>query len=208
MSPKVVDITERKSHIIKAAIPIIAQRGMALSRMEDIADAAGIGKGTIYEYFKSKAELFNACFHFTMDEFFKVVLERYPRNTSPSETIRILFRIIGEQFLTFPKDYYLILSDIWLIASKKEFMGTENPYDLAGYIREFRTIGKALIEQGITEGEFRDVDAYYHAVLAGAVFDGLILHWMLDRDSFDMVRAAEEFAEMFLKSIRKEHTPS
>jgi len=204
MSPKIVDPEERKKHIIEAAIPLIGHRGIAQTRMEDIAKAADIGKGTIYEYFKSKEEVFQACFHFVMNEFFRSVMERYPRNASPSETLRVLFRVMGEQFVTFPQDYYLILSDLWLIASKREFLGKENPYDLAGYLGEFRAAGKAIIEQGSAAGEFREVDAYYHAVLAGAIFDGLVLHWMLDRNGFDMLTAVEVFTDMFLKSLRKE----
>lgn len=201
MSPKIVDPEEKKRHIIQSAIPLIAHRGIAQVRMEDIARAADIGKGTIYEYFQSKEEIFLACFHFVMNEFFKSVLDKYPQKASPPETLRTLFRIMAEQFMDFPVDYYLILSDLWLIASKRQFLGKENPYDLAGYLREFRALGKAIIDQGITDGTFRTVDSYYYAVLAGAQFDGLILHWMLDREGFDMLKAVEEFSRMFLNSL-------
>jgi len=51
----------RKSHrlarevaILSAALRMFAERGYDGARIEDIADAAGIGKGTLYVYFASK----------------------------------------------------------------------------------------------------------------------------------------------------------
>ena len=66
MSPKIVDVEEKKKGIIQAAIGIIARRGLAQTKMEDIAQAAEIGKGTLYEYFKSKDEIFQGAFYRVM----------------------------------------------------------------------------------------------------------------------------------------------
>ena len=47
----------REGAILSAALRIFAERGYGGARMEDIADAAGIGKGTLYVYFPSKLAL-------------------------------------------------------------------------------------------------------------------------------------------------------
>jgi AcrR family transcriptional regulator len=43
--------------IIAAALELIAERGVAAVRMDDIADRAGVGKATIYRRYRSKDEL-------------------------------------------------------------------------------------------------------------------------------------------------------
>lgn len=50
----------RPSEIIAAALPLFGENGYAATRLEDVANCAGISKGTIYLYFDSKETLFNA----------------------------------------------------------------------------------------------------------------------------------------------------
>jgi TetR/AcrR family transcriptional regulator, repressor for uid operon len=62
MSPKVstqykIELRER---ILHSAVTIFSKNGFDKSRMEDISLEAGISKGTLYLYFKSKDELFFA----------------------------------------------------------------------------------------------------------------------------------------------------
>ena len=59
---------EKRNHIIAAAITTFAQKGYAGTRIVEVAQAAGIGKGTIYEYFRSKEDLFFATFEQLMYE--------------------------------------------------------------------------------------------------------------------------------------------
>jgi len=51
---------QKKERIIAAALTAFAQKGYAGTRIIEVAQAAGIGKGTIYEYFRSKEALFFA----------------------------------------------------------------------------------------------------------------------------------------------------
>ena len=49
---------ERRQAILAAALQEFSARGFAAARLDDIADAAGIAKGTIYLYFRDKEALF------------------------------------------------------------------------------------------------------------------------------------------------------
>ena len=51
----------KKEQILEAATSIFLDRDYSRVRMEEIAEAAGVGKGTVYEYFKNKEDLFMAC---------------------------------------------------------------------------------------------------------------------------------------------------
>jgi AcrR family transcriptional regulator len=49
-----------KKRIIEAAITVFAKKGFHQAKMTDIAKEVGVSKGTLYQYFKSKEDLFEA----------------------------------------------------------------------------------------------------------------------------------------------------
>lgn len=57
---------DKETAILKAALKAFAAYGMAEATTRQIADIAGIGKSTIYEYFQSKEELQSAAFQYLM----------------------------------------------------------------------------------------------------------------------------------------------
>ncbi|WP_406677238.1 TetR/AcrR family transcriptional regulator [Moorella sp. ACPs] len=49
---------DKRQQILAAATGVFATRGFYQAKIADIAAAAGVGKGTVYEYFRSKKDLF------------------------------------------------------------------------------------------------------------------------------------------------------
>ncbi len=56
--PRVQEPGERRAAILDAALAEFAARGIADTRLDDVAARAGIAKGTIYLYFRDKESLF------------------------------------------------------------------------------------------------------------------------------------------------------
>jgi AcrR family transcriptional regulator len=50
----------RPQELLDAALDLFVERGFAATRLDDVARAAGVSKGTLYLYFCSKEELFKA----------------------------------------------------------------------------------------------------------------------------------------------------
>lgn len=50
---------QKRQDILKAARVLFMDKGFHNTKMEDIALAAGVGKGTLYEYFKNKQDIFD-----------------------------------------------------------------------------------------------------------------------------------------------------
>lgn len=48
---------ETRERIVSAAIPIFAERGIEKATVDEVALAADVGKGTIYNYFQTKEEI-------------------------------------------------------------------------------------------------------------------------------------------------------
>ncbi|MHB8896588.1 MAG: TetR/AcrR family transcriptional regulator, partial [Candidatus Geothermincolia bacterium] len=60
--PRKVDKEEKAAAIGQAALKVFIKKGYHHTKMADIAGAAGIGKGTVYEYFQDKAEILKSIF--------------------------------------------------------------------------------------------------------------------------------------------------
>ena len=50
----------RPQELVAAALDLFVERGYAATRLEDVAAAAGVSKGTVYLYFANKEELFKS----------------------------------------------------------------------------------------------------------------------------------------------------
>ncbi|MFZ6724046.1 TetR/AcrR family transcriptional regulator [Undibacterium sp. MH2W] len=50
----------RPQELLAAALDLFVERGFAATRLDDVAKAAGVSKGTLYLYFSSKEDLFKA----------------------------------------------------------------------------------------------------------------------------------------------------
>lgn len=51
---------ERREQILNASLEIFARKGVGLTKISDIASAAGVSHGLVYQHFKSKEEIFEA----------------------------------------------------------------------------------------------------------------------------------------------------
>jgi AcrR family transcriptional regulator len=63
---------DRMKAIINATIRVYASKGYLGAQMDDIAKEAGLAKGLLYYYFKSKPELFQFVFKKLMEQAFEV----------------------------------------------------------------------------------------------------------------------------------------
>jgi AcrR family transcriptional regulator len=52
------DPEARRQAILEAALAVFAEQGFAAAKLDDVADRAGVAKGTIYLHFKDKQDLF------------------------------------------------------------------------------------------------------------------------------------------------------
>jgi AcrR family transcriptional regulator len=89
MSTKQQVVSEfRRTEIVDAARSVFARRGFVRGIMDEIAEEAGIAKGTIYLYFRSKKEVYRAVLHRDMEFLTKDTLERIDAAKNLKDKIR------------------------------------------------------------------------------------------------------------------------
>jgi AcrR family transcriptional regulator len=60
--------SDKRLQILSTAQKLFQEKGLGMVTMEDIARAAGMGKSSMYYYYKSKEEIFNAVFETEINE--------------------------------------------------------------------------------------------------------------------------------------------
>jgi AcrR family transcriptional regulator len=149
----------RPQEILEAALICFAAKGFAATRMDDIADRAGVTKGTIYLYFANKEAVFKALVRESIGTRIGEVLKQIEAfDGSAADLLRMALSGVS-QILSAPGR--VVLPKI-IVAEAGNFP------ELARFYRE-EIIDKGLgamsaaIARGIERGEFRKVDPQ-HAV--------------------------------------------
>jgi AcrR family transcriptional regulator len=143
----------RPGEIIEAALRLFADRGFAATKLEDVAAAAGIGKGTIYLYFPTKEDLFRSVVRQAVLPNLEAVAALTPAPDLPAAD---MLRAIAERFL--------LLLDTDLTAIPKLVVAESGNFPALAqfYAEEVVLKGMALIRgilaRGIQRGEFRPID--------------------------------------------------
>lgn len=84
--PKIVDREEMKNGILDAAMRIFAEKGYHAATIADVAAEAGLGKGTLYLYFRNKEAIAEAM----VDRHFDAIEERMTARERPNTIARFL----------------------------------------------------------------------------------------------------------------------
>jgi len=94
------DHDEREAQILRAAAAVIIRQGYDKTTMSDIADEAGVSRGTVYLYFKGKEELFEALLYWEWTQYSQIwleALESDPRGGTIGGFYRALFRAVSSR---------------------------------------------------------------------------------------------------------------
>ena len=133
-----------------AALDLFAQKGFSATRLDDVAAAAGVAKGTIYLYFPSKQDLLEAIVASTIGATLTQVEQAVAASAAPaSELLRLMGRAMarGVQDPERRQVLHLVLSE-----------GARFPRIAQFYHREIISRGmrliRAIIAKGLGSGEF------------------------------------------------------
>jgi AcrR family transcriptional regulator len=91
---------ERRNAILEGAGRVFARDGYDGASMAQIAREVGVSKGTLYNYFPSKAALFHGFVSTSCDHFFKHIFDIIPAENQPEETLRRLGHAVMELLLS------------------------------------------------------------------------------------------------------------
>lgn len=196
----------RPGEIIAAALASFAERGYAATKLEDVAAAAGISKGTIYLYFPTKEDLFRAVVRQAVLPNLNEAEADFAHHSGSSGD---LLRLIASRFLQRLDSDLTAIPKI-VVAESGNFPAIAQFYADTVLRRAF-TLIESILARGMERGEFRRMDV--HAVLP--LFAGPFLLLALWKHSlgrhtdlkFDPRAVAEAHIETLLRGFAAEKQP-
>jgi AcrR family transcriptional regulator len=142
---------QRPEEIMEAALEEFAIKGFAETRLDDVASRAGISKGLVYVYFKTKQELFKAVIRSFIIPRVDALIREVERSRRSSE------EMLRGPLLSFMKEFAKSRKRIVVRLLIAE--GPKHPDLLDFYHREVISRGMRLVRlivtRGVTSGEFR-----------------------------------------------------
>ncbi len=198
----------RPQEILDAAAGVFAAKGYAGTRMEDIARAAGVTKGTIYLYFESKEAVLKALVRESIGTTIDQVASHVRAfEGSTPDLLRFVLTAMGQ---------FIVMSD--RVALPKIVVAEAGNFpELARFYRA-EIIDKGLgmmsevIARGIERGEFRAVVPAHAArlciapLLLAAIWRTTFAQF--DTIPYDYQGLTETHIETLLRGLAAEGTPT
>lgn len=190
---------DRPDEIAAAAFEAFAEKGFTATRVEDVAKRAGVSKGLMYLYFKTKEELFKAVVK-------NVVVRRVDALRDTVETTELS----SEAFIRGPLFQFMKRipgSPIAVVIRLLIAEGHRHP-DLVSYYYE-NVVSKGLaavshfVERGIERGEFRRnaISELPHLFLAPVML-GVIWRIIFTEQELDTDKLIETHLDVLLAQLR------
>jgi AcrR family transcriptional regulator len=191
---------DRPEQIIKAALEVFGECGLANARLQDIAERAGVSKGTIYLYFPNKEELFREMIRQTAVAKIERA-EKAEAHGSPTSQLVAAMRsywvfVRSPVFVTI---YRLVLGELHQFPDLAKFYAEE-------VVARGQRLLSGIIRRGVDAGEFRQIDPMVAArmLVALTIMNGI---WRDERTGVPLLahksdeEVFKELMEFYLHSI-------
>ena len=159
--PKGIPLTEeeqqrRRKEIFDASVHLFLEKGFTETSMREIAKAAGVGKSTLYDYYKSKDEIMVSYF----EEEIKKITLRAEEIIQADSTIAEKLRKVMQMHLGYLVDSRHTFLKLSLEAQR---LSADSQDQIQLHRHAYQDMLRELIEEGIRRGEFRPVNPLFTA---------------------------------------------
>jgi AcrR family transcriptional regulator len=189
-----------RNEIISTAQKLFQQYGLHKTTMEDIARAMGKGKSTLYYYYKSKEEIFDAVLRTEMNDVYHLSKEAVQKEQTASEKLKAFFSV----------SFQIAKSKVNLYKIVTEEMAIKDLSRTNHVVKELNVKSVALVEDifisGFVSGEFCDElrgQAHLLAYSMVSAMRSLVMDMAIDDQILDWDTRLNVLLEFLIKALRK-----
>jgi AcrR family transcriptional regulator len=151
-----------RAKVMEAAQQLFQQHGLLKVTMEDVAQAIGKGKSTLYYYYKSKEEIFEAMIDLEMTQVLRHIQLAVAQSITATAQLEAFYTTKAQQIQRKLTLYRTLSRDI---RQQGEFLSHIHQQ----YIQREMAILKRILEHGLETGEFnalasQELDIVAHAL--------------------------------------------
>jgi AcrR family transcriptional regulator len=184
---------ETRVRLFRCALQLFAERGFPNVTVEDITEAADVGKGTFFNYFESKDDVLGVVAEIQLGKVREALQQAEQGKTSIRSALNYLFQRVAEEPARSP-DLARALISSFLASERIRKQMDRN-------LSEGRRMAARVIELGQQRGEIdSSIKAARAALQLQQSFMGTLLLWSL-RGEPKLQKAIEETFQHFWRAI-------
>lgn len=186
----------KRTLIMEAAVQVFSRKGYHNSKMEEIAVEAGIGKGTIYEYFPGKLQLLQEI----MEESFRLYDHSFKAGIANGASLQETIQALVEGHLRFCQENRDLTRIIFL-----ETNGIDE--ELRNWAFQKRQQKERFLQKLFAEadhrGEIKAVDPRILTVIIGGIMSSLWVNVVAGGWNIDAADTARQVTEILMNGIKR-----
>ncbi len=186
-------VTRRRREIIEACRDTFLKKGFQETPMREVAQLAGMGKSSLYDYFRSKDEILLFLIEDALAFITSKAREISALDLPANERLRRIMEV-HMNYIVENKETFL------LISYEGRRLGTESIQRVQKGRYAYQDMIRALIEAGIHEGTFREVDPL---LVARLVINTLMPVIYTTRPTGTPHEMLEEALDIILNGVQK-----
>ncbi|WP_066498472.1 TetR/AcrR family transcriptional regulator [Abyssisolibacter fermentans] len=176
--PKIVDYEKRKSYIAQEAVHVFIEKGFHKTKLLDIAKKCGMGRTTLYQYFKNKDDIFK----YVVDNERNAIIHKFDKikedNTinSIDKIKKIIQEVVSNDFIS---DIIIIFVELWLLVKR------ENKFEnniLLENAMKIRSMFKDLLNMAMNDGEIKEIDPQMMSYTIFSFVEAMAIERYIDKD--------------------------
>jgi AcrR family transcriptional regulator len=182
----------RRRQVLDAALEVIAKRGVAQTRLVDVADEAGVSVGLVQHYFRRRETLLREAFAEALRQTFADFDEIAAAEPEP---LARLLRFLRQSVMS---ERWPIWLEFWAISFREPELRDESAALYDEWVAAFHT----AVTDGIEAGAFKPrVSAQDVADRLVAQIDGLAVRTLLSHSSIPRQRAIDLLVEQLEEEL-------
>ena len=177
----------KKEAILESAIAIFSLKGFNRTSIEEIADGADFGKGSIYHYFNSKEEILDSIVSNETEKLLKIIESIAKEETPPLIKLERLITNIMV-FLQENSDFFTITMRHFFPLQSAPDSPIASPYQrYCSFFEKQNRIICDILRESQKADLILEMDIHELSIILTGMINNSILYWIKKRPSKDFV---------------------
>jgi TetR/AcrR family fatty acid metabolism transcriptional regulator len=191
----------RVQTIQDATLRVIARKGMAAATIQEIADEAGVAKGTIYLYFQDREDLVEKTFESAMSQLLEKIDEAIAANEKFDQKIRAIMAA-KLAFFTANREFFRLYISLRVPEGSAQSQRRQRQHCQPRYQTRTQQFAD-ILRQAMDRGEIRRLDPYRLALFIIEGSTAIILERLSEPSSPDEEADVDFITSFILDGVRK-----
>jgi len=193
---KTIDVKEA---IIRESIRLFLANGYRGTSVKEITEAADIGRGTLYWYFKSKDEILVSIFERFEQEFVEGLIRAVNGRKGDFVAKYKAFHKFATEFARDQRELAIVFNTLL-----NEIVGTNSEPEkvVKAVYAKYRRFLEGMLEDGKKDGTVKkdlDPSLYAHVIIASHT--GMLVEWFVNPETLEVGQFVRAFRDIILKGV-------